>query len=121
MRTLFNSLVLMEQSTSNNQAFNTKIQYGSATYALLCFAKSKRTSFGVKEVVHVISGKMRCKNDVMRSINLLIQNNCLKCVETDKNSSQKWAITPEGHVVLKVIASRYRAQNGVLLPVGITD
>lgn len=111
----------MKQQTTNNQKFKTKIQYGGATYALLCFAKSKKSAFNTKQVVHVLSGKMRCKNDVMRSVNLLIQHNCLECVDSSNDPCREWVITSEGHVVLRLIASRYRAQNGILLPVGPSD
>lgn len=80
---------------STEELTGTKIQYGSASYALLCYAAMKSRysdpSFSPADVMYVLSGKLDKRSDVLRKINVLIRQNCLERVSDDR-----WKITEFG-------------------------
>lgn len=90
-----------EIKQSTEELTGTKIQYGSASYSLLCYAAMKSRyvdpSFSVKDAMYVLSGKLDKPSDALKKINVLIRQNCL-----EKVSADRWRITQFGMDARKV-------------------
>ena len=88
---------------STEELTGTKIKYGSATYALLCFAAMKshmkEQSFGIHDVMHVLAGKLKTPSDTQRAINVLVGAGCL-----EESSSGSWKMTAFGLKTRKTFA-----------------
>lgn len=81
----------------------TKIQYGSATYTLLCYAvmksRMKPPTFSPNDVVYVLAGKFEAPVIAKRSLSVLLN---AKCVE--EISPNEWIATEKGINVRKIFA-----------------
>ena len=90
-----------EVSQSTEELTKTKIQYGSASYSLLCYAAMKsrflEPSFSVEDAMYVLSGRLDSRADTLRKIKVLIKQNCLEQISEDK-----WKITDFGIETRKI-------------------
>jgi hypothetical protein len=81
----------------------TKIKRGTTPYILLCFAKSRKTTFTAKQASFVLAGKMRYQKDVVRAAKPLVLNGYLKECGPSNQCQFSWSITPRGLEVLKIL------------------
>jgi|GEM_PF-3893316 len=86
---------------STEELTGTKIQYGSASYSLLCYAamksRFKEKTFSISDAMYVLSGRLDSSSDTKRKINVLIKQNCVEEV-----SSGRWQITDFGLKTRKI-------------------
>lgn len=80
-----------------------KIKQGTTPYILLCFAKSKKTTFTAKQASFVLAGKMRYQKDVVRAAKPLILNGYLKECGPLNQCQFSWSITLKGLEALRVL------------------
>jgi hypothetical protein len=81
----------------------TKIKRGTTPYILLCFAKSKKTTFTAKQASFVLAGKMRYQKDVVQAAKSLVLNGYLEECGPLNQCQFSWSITPKGLQALKVL------------------
>lgn len=86
---------------STQELTGTKIQYESASYALLCYAamksRYKDKTFSIAEAMYVLAGRLDSASDTKRKIDVLIKQNCVQQV-----SSDRWQITDFGMKTRKI-------------------
>ena len=88
----------MQKKTKINKA---RIKQGTTPYILLCFAKSKKTTFTAKQASFVLAGKMRYQKDVARAAKPLVVNGYLEECGPLNQCQFSWTITPAGLEVLR--------------------
>lgn len=95
----------MQKKTKISKA---RIKQGTAPYTLLCFAKSKKTTFTAKQASFVLAGKMCYQKDVVRAAKPLVLNGYLEECGPFNQCQFSWAITPVGLEVLKDLVQSQR-------------
>ena len=84
--------------------------YGSGSYALLCFGKSRRKPFSMESAANVLAGKFRRTSDARHSAKRLEKHGLLEAVGGDM-----WVLTPSGYEAIDQIADNYRKLRARLL------
>jgi hypothetical protein len=84
--------------------------YGSGSYALLCFGKSRRTPFSMDIAANVLAGKFRRTSDARHAARRLEKHGLLENVHGDM-----WVLTSPGYEAIDNIADNYRKLRARLL------
>ena len=95
----------MQNKTKINKV---KIKQGTSPYVLLCFAKSRKTTFTAKQASFVLAGKRRYQKDVVRAAKPLVLNGYIEECGPLNQCQFSWAITPRGLEALRALAPSRR-------------
>lgn len=88
--------------------------YGTATYSLLCYAKMRKTEFGVEDIKNCIPGRFgkpkMMRTRILESASVLVKHGFIDLVGT-----QRWLVTEPGINAISISVARYRDQRERLL------